>query len=64
MNYQKLIEHFGGSCTKAAHALGLSKQTVNAWKDRGIPFEKQFIIQMKTKGRLKAELPSEFRKTA
>lgn len=64
MTYQQLIEFYGGSCTKAAAALGLPKQTVNKWKDREIPFEQQFIIQMKTKGRLKAALPEALRKSA
>ena len=63
MDYLTVIEHFGG-CTKAADALGFSKQAVNRWKDRGIPFEAQFIIQIKTKGRLKAQMPDRLRKTA
>lgn len=56
MTYQDLIEKYGG-CTAAAKAIGLPKQTVNRWKDTGIPFEQQFRIQLKTRGRLKAELP-------
>lgn len=64
MDYQELIDFYGGSCTKAAQALGLPKQTVNKWKDRDIPFEQQFIIQMKTKGRLKAAMPAALRKSA
>lgn len=56
MAYDELIEHFGG-LTKAAKALDLSKQTIHSWKDRGsIPFEAQFRIQLKTKGRLTASL--------
>lgn len=56
MTYEDLIETYGG-LSKAARALGLAKQTVHRWKGGGIPFEKQFIIQMKTKGRLKARMP-------
>lgn len=56
MTYEDVIENYGG-LSKAARALGLAKQTVHRWKGGGIPFEKQFIIQMKTKGRLKAKLP-------
>lgn len=62
MDYQDLLAHFG-SCTEAARKLGLAKQTVNNWR-RGIPFEQQFRIQMKTKGRLKASLPAERKKAA
>jgi hypothetical protein len=60
MDYENLIGHFG-SCTKAARALGFAKQTVHRWKDGGIPFEKQFIIQMRTKGKLKATMPAGLR---
>lgn len=54
MTYDDLIEHYGG-CTKAALALGLPKQTVNRWKDAGIPDEKQLEIQKETRGELKAD---------
>ena len=60
MTYDDLVETYG-SCTSAARALGLAKQTVHQWKEKGIPFEQQFRIQMKTKGRLKASLPPERR---
>ena len=40
-----------------AKALGIQRQKVNKWKKKGIPFEQQFRIQMKTKGRLKASMP-------
>lgn len=60
MDYDDVLEHFG-SLTKAAAALDLAKQTVHRWKGGEIPFEKQFIIQMKTKGKLKAQLPAELR---
>lgn len=56
MTYDDLVETYG-SMSKAARALGIAKQTVHKWKTAGIPFERQFVIQMKTKGRLKARLP-------
>lgn len=59
MTYDDLVDTYGG-LSKAARALGLAKQTVHRWRDSGIPFEKQFIIQMKTKGRLKADMPQMF----
>jgi hypothetical protein len=55
VTYEDLISTFGG-CTAAAKALGLRKQTVNKWQRAGIPFDQQFRIQMKTRGRLKADL--------
>lgn len=55
MTYSDLIDTYG-SQAKAAKALGLNRQTVHRWKTAGIPFEAQFRIQMKTKGKLKASL--------
>lgn len=60
MDYEDVVKHFG-TCAKAAKELGLRRQTVHRWKEIGITFEKQFIIQMKTKGKLKAQLPAELR---
>lgn len=57
MTYEDLLAEYK-TCTGAANALGLRKQTVNRWKDAGIPFEQQFRIQMKTKGKLKAQMPA------
>ena len=56
MNYKDLTQLYGNG-NKAAVALGLPRQTVHKWKKNGIPFEQQFRIQMKTKGRLKASMP-------
>lgn len=56
MEYNDLLETFG-TMSKAARALDLPRQTVHAWKEAGIPFEQQFRIQLKTKGRLKAKMP-------
>ena len=56
MLYEELLGHFGG-LSKAARALKMKKQTVHSWKARGaIPFEAQFLIQLKTKGQLKADM--------
>jgi hypothetical protein len=56
MRYEELIDHYGG-LTKAAEALDVAKQTIHSWKGRGsIPFDAQFYIQIKTKGRLKLSL--------
>lgn len=62
MLYRDLLQHFGG-LSKAAKALEFSKQTIHSWKARGsIPFEAQFRIQLKTRGRLKASLDELVRK--
>lgn len=58
MTHQDLVELYGNA-NKAAKALGYARQTVSQWKARGIPFEAQFRIQLKTKGRLKAAMPKE-----
>lgn len=54
MRYPHLIAHFG-SLTKAARVLNKPKQTVNNWKDAGIPEVEQLVIQKKTGGELKAD---------
>jgi hypothetical protein len=58
MTHDDLVTHFGNA-SRAARALGFSRQAVSQWKSRGIPFESQYRIQMKTKGRLRASLPPE-----
>jgi len=59
MDYKDLAGYYGNG-NRAAKALGLHRQTVHKWKASGIPFEQQFKIQMKTKGRLKAQMPKMF----
>lgn len=63
MTHQDLVDHFGNA-SKAAKAVGYSRQAVSQWKERGIPFEAQFRIQMKTKGRLRADMNMLARKRA
>lgn len=60
MTYFDLVTQYGNA-NRAAKALGFSRQALSRWKSSGIPFESQFRIQMKTKGRLKASLPPERR---
>jgi hypothetical protein len=55
MEYDDVAE-FYGNASKAAEKLGLTRQAVSKWRTRGIPFEQQFRIQLKTKGRLKASI--------
>ncbi len=56
MTYNDLIEEFGNA-NRAAKATGFSRQALSGWKKRNrIPFESQYRIQMKTKGRLRASV--------
>jgi hypothetical protein len=63
MTHEDLVSHYG-TATRAASELGYSKQAVSAWKKSGIPFDAQFRIQMKTRGKLKATLAERKRRAA
>ncbi len=52
------VKGYFGTVEAARSALGLrSRQTLYNWQHKGIPFEQQFRIQLKTRGRLKADFP-------
>jgi hypothetical protein len=53
VTYDDLIEEYG-SCTAAAKALELRRQTVHKWKTAGIPEDQQLSIQQRNP-RLKAD---------
>jgi ACT domain-containing protein len=57
MTFDDLVKMYGNA-NRAANALKVPRSTFYQWKDAGIPFEQQFRIQMKTKGKLKAAMPS------
>lgn len=58
VTFNDLVAYFGNA-NRAAIALGQHRQTLSKWKAAGrIPFEQQFRIQLKTKGKLKAVLPA------
>lgn len=58
MTYDDLLQKYG-TASAAARGLGFSRQTVQNWKTRGrIPFSQQYTIQLKTKGKLKADTAS------
>jgi hypothetical protein len=55
VKYSDIVAHFG-SLTKAARALGLPISTVFAWGRRGrVPLGMQYMIQVKTRTKLRAE---------
>lgn len=44
--------------SEVARKFGLSKAAVGKWRSNGIPVERQAVIQILTKNRLKADLSS------
>lgn len=47
MTYNQIVDHYGG-LSKAAQALGFSKQRIFAWKQIRIPSDVQFEIAAAT----------------
>ncbi len=56
MEYRHLIEHYG-SAPEAARKLGVSRQLLFYWKEKGIPLGRQALIQIQSRGRLRADEP-------
>lgn len=54
MTYNQIVGHYRG-LSKAAKALEMSKQRINAWKRIRIPSDIQLEIAARTRGRLKAD---------
>jgi hypothetical protein len=54
MTYDQLIKHFGTQ-QKVAGALDIDQSAVSLWKKSGIPFTRQFQIQIITGGVLQAD---------
>ena len=52
MTKTDVLEHFGG-VTKTAVAIGRTKSAVSQWPEN-LPWEIQCVIQVVTKGKLKA----------
>lgn len=59
MTLQEALDHYG-SRKALADALGLWPQTVYAWGD-SIPLARQYEIEVRTGGTLKADRPDEQR---
>jgi hypothetical protein len=53
MTYKDVIA-FYGNANRAAAALKVTRAAVSWWKYNGIPIGRQAMIQIKTRGRLKA----------
>ena len=58
MTFEEIKAHYK-TVEKAKAALGLrSKQTIYNWRDNGVPDGWQAIIQLQTRGKLKADKPA------
>lgn len=54
MTYTQIVKHFGG-VSKAAQAIGMTRQCLYEWRRRGgIPYPRQLYIQEVSKGKLRA----------
>ena len=61
MTYNQIISHWGGVAA-AKKALGLgSRQTLYNWRDKGVPLDAQINAEIRSKGKLRADLPKEVR---
>jgi hypothetical protein len=58
VTYQDLQTKYGTDAN-IAKAIGVSRQLVGYWKRKGIPYGRQCMIQLATKGRLRAGNPQE-----
>lgn len=55
MNLEEALKYYG-SIKSLADAIGVSRQTIYLWKEKGsIPYSRQAQIELETRGKLKAE---------
>lgn len=55
MTIDEVLTYFEHRQSKVAEALGLPRQSVSRWwKEKKIPYEKQCMLEVYTKGALKA----------
>lgn len=54
MTHQDLCDYYG-SAAEAARKLGKSRGTLTYWKNHGIPFPTQCVIERMTKKKLRAD---------
>ena len=60
MKYTDLISHYETQ-EKAAKALGVAQTTISYWRRVGIPIASQIHIEVKSSGKLRANLPKQIR---
>jgi DNA-binding transcriptional regulator YdaS (Cro superfamily) len=49
------VVQFFGTASEAARRLGVTRAAVSIWQRRGIPPGRQALIQLQTRGKLRAE---------
>lgn len=60
MTFNQIITHWGG-VEAARKALGLSRQTLYNWRDKGVPLAAQVNVEVLSAGKLRANLPQQVR---
>lgn len=61
MTYEQIVSFWGG-VEAARKALGVgSRQTLYNWRDKGIPTDAQLNAEVRSNGKLRADLPKEVR---
>jgi len=58
MTYQDLAKQYG-SDSNIARQFGVTRQLVGHWKRKGISYSRQCVIQIQTRGRLRAGNPQQ-----
>jgi hypothetical protein len=61
MNAQQIVEYFGGK-TRAAAAMGVSRQTIHNWLKNGISPLRALDVELRIKGVVKRRKPKKDRK--
>jgi len=57
MNVKQLREHYKvNSNPQLAKKIGVGRTTVWDWEKKGIPLKTQALLELKTKGKLKADI--------
>lgn len=65
MTFEELTNHFEGlSYREIAKRIGVAHSQLSYYKDNGIPKGRQAIIELKTNGKLKANLGQQQETTA
>jgi len=61
MNAQQIVEYFGGK-TRAAAAMGVSRQTIHNWLKNGISPLRALDVELRIKGVVRRRKPKKDRK--
>jgi len=61
MNAQQIVDYFGGK-TRAAAAMGVSRQTIHNWLKNGISPLRTLDVELRIKGVVKRRQPKKDKK--